>query len=159
MNLKERYAFSSWPENSFVDEDEPPVNFRLDKYDTGYKLIKRNAIPYPKSYEDIYQSEDDENVFITIKVINSNSFDEAKERLMSYLSRCSLFLEQITEQLESYSADIAFSAPGDLGSSIAVVRGRALIIMGITGLRSTDLIPLYGVVNEKINLLKQSRRS
>lgn len=159
MNTKGTYGFTSWPINSLVEGDEPPVNCRLDKYNIGYRLIRRYSIPYPKSYEDIYQNEQDENISISVKVFNCDSFDAAKEQLAIYLSRSSLFNKEITKHLKAYLVDIAFGAPDGSGKQVAAVRGKTLIILENYGLKKIDLVPFYGVMNEKIKLSQNSYQS
>lgn len=73
-----RYGFGSWPANSIVDAGEMPVNFRLDE-EPGFRLLNRFPVFYPMSYEDVYQSSEDEDVRISVKVFNCASFEEAKE--------------------------------------------------------------------------------
>ena len=83
-DIKERYGFSSWPVGSIMEENGMSVNCRLEE-DTGFELLDRRALPWPKSYEDIYQSREDADIRISVRVINCESFEEAKEQLASHL--------------------------------------------------------------------------
>lgn len=158
-DIKKIYEFASWPVESIVDKDglSPDINFRLDT-DTGFRLIERYPMPYPKSYEDVYASEEDVDIRISMQVINCDSFDQAKELLLNHLSECvALGLPQITDQLDECSADIAFGTFDGLGKGISAVRGNALIMLRNIGSKSIDLIPLYSTAHECINRMRQHK--
>lgn len=153
-DIKEKYSFSSWPVDSIVEEDAP-VNCRLDG-SGEFELLERRSLFWPKSYEDIYRSREDENVRISVTVINCESFIEAKEQLANQLSQCAAYrLPHITEQLNNFSADIAFGAADGSGEAIQAVRGRTVILIRNIGRKSIDLIPVYGMLDEKIVLSQQ----
>lgn len=154
-DIKGEYGFSSWPANSIVDAGEMPVNFRLDK-EPGFRLLNRLPVFYPMSYEDVYQSSEDEDVRISVKVFNCASFDEAKEKLADHLSQCAFMnIPQITDRMDALSADIAFGAADGSGRAISAVRGNTLFVIKNIGLKSVDLIPFYRMIHEKINRMRQ----
>lgn len=158
-DIKKIYDFASWPAESIIAKDDidSEINFRLDT-DTGFRLIERYPMPYPKSYEDVYAREEDADVRISVRVINCDSFDQAKERLIDHLSQCvAPGLPQITDRLDECSADIAFGAFDGSGKAISAVRGNALIMIKNIGSKSIDLIPLYSTVHDKINLMRQRK--
>lgn len=76
-NRKQAFGFSSWPAKSAVVNGNSPVNCRLDARQ-GLLHLARYAMPYPKSYEDVYQAEGDKDIRISVKVINFASYTEAK---------------------------------------------------------------------------------
>lgn len=154
-DIKKFYDFESWPANSIVEAGEIPVNFRLDE-EPGFKLLNRFPVFYPMSYEDMYQSDEDEEVCISVKVFNCTSFEKAKEQLVDHLSQCSAMdIPQITEKMDAFSADIAFGAADGSGYAIAAVRGNTLLVIDNIGLKSVDLIPFYRMIHEKINRMQQ----
>lgn len=149
---KVMYDLASWPVESIMEQNDinAAVNFRLDS-GGGFRLLKRYPMPYPKSYEDVYESEEDADIRISIRVINCDSFDEAKERLAEHLSQCvALDLPQITNNLSTCSADIAFGAADGSGKAVSAIRGNTLIKISNFGLKSIDLIPLYNDMHEGI---------
>lgn len=151
---EEIYGFSSWPLGSVIEEDEMPVNCRFDE-GTQFYLLERRPMPYPKSYEDVYQSREDADIRISVRVINCESFDEAKEHLAGHLSQCTAFrLPQVTEKMESLSVDIAFGAADGSGKAVYAVRGKAVVLMRNIGRKAIDLLPVYGALNERICLEK-----
>lgn len=154
-NIKERYGFSSWPVSSIMEEEGVTVNCRLEE-ETGFALLDRHPLFWSKSYEDIYQSREDADVRISVKVINCASFEEAKEQLANQLSQCAAYmLPQVTELLNDFSVDIAFGAADGSGKAIQAVRGRTLIQIRNIGRKAIDLGPVYGMLNERIELAKQ----
>lgn len=156
-DIKERYRFSSWPASSIMEEDGMYVNYRLEK-DTGFELLSRRTLYRAGSYEDVYQSREDADIRISVKVINCESFEDAKEQLAGHLSQCTAYeLPRVTEQLSSSSADIAFGAADRSGKAIHAVRGRAVVLMRNIGRRAVDLFPVYEMLHQGINLAKQKR--
>jgi len=150
---EEIYGFSSWPDRSAV-EDEAPVNCRFDE-GTHYKLLKRYAMPFPRSYEDIYQSREDADIRISVRVINCESFERAKEHLLNHLIQCTIpQFPQITEKMDDLSTDIAFGAADGSGQAVYAVRGKAVVLMRNIGRKAVDLLPAYGELNKKINMAK-----
>lgn len=154
-DIKEKYGFSSWPVSSMVEEEEVTVNCRLEE-ETGFDLLGRYPLFWPKSYEDIYQSREDADVRISVKVINCASFEEAREQLANQLSQCAAYmLPQVTERLNDFSADIAFGAADGSGKAIQAIRGKTVILIRNIGRKAIDLEPLYGMLNERIESAKQ----
>lgn len=153
-DIKERYGFSLWPVESMVKEEEITVNCCLEE-ETGFKLLERRPLPWPKSYEDIYQSREDADIRISVEVINCASFEVAKEQLADQLSLCAAYkLPQVTEQLNDFKADIAFGAADGSGKAIQAVRGKTVILIRNIGRKAIDLVPVYGMLNERIELAK-----
>ena len=156
-DIKERYSFSSWPGGSVMEENGMSVNCRLEE-DTGFELLDRRALPWSKSYEDIYQSREDADIRISVKVINCESFEEAKEQLASHLSQCAAYkLPQVTGRMDAFSADIAFGAADGSGKAIRAVRGNAVVLVRNIGRRAIDLFPVYGMLNERIHLARTKK--
>lgn len=153
--IKERYDFSLWPVSSMVEGEGVTVNCRLEK-ETGFNLLDRYPLFWPKSYEDIYQSREDADVRISVKVINCASFEEAKEQLANQLSQCAAYmLPQVTERLNNFSADIAFGAADGSGKAIQAVRGKTVILIRNIGRKAIDLGSVYGMLNERIETAEQ----
>ena len=137
-----------------VGEEEVTVNCRLEE-ETGFELLERRPLFWPKSYEDIYQSREDADVRISVEVINCASFEAAKEQLADQLSLCAAYkLPQVTEQLGNFSADIAFGASDGSGKALQAVRGKTVIRIRNIGHKAIDLVPVYGMLNERIELTK-----
>lgn len=148
--IKERYDFSSWPQKSAVKEAGRPVNCCIGEKE-GVRLLKRYAMPYPASYEDVYESLEDKRIWISLKVINCVSFEEAKERLVDRLAQCAAIkLPQITDRLEESAADIVFGADDMSGKSLLVVRGSTYVEITNIGSEATDLLPFYGAFHDRL---------
>lgn len=153
-DIKERFGFSSWPVDSMVEETAVTVNCRLEE-ETGFELLERRPLFWPKSYEDVYQSREDADVRISVEVINCASFEAAKEQLAGQLSLCAAYkLPQVTERLSNFSADIAFGASDGSGKAIQAVRGKTVIRIRNIGHKAIDLFPVYEMLNERIELTK-----
>ena len=142
-DVKERYGFASWPQKSAVKDEGRPVNCRIGEKE-GVRLLKRYSMPYPASYEDVYESVQDKGIRISIKVINCVSFEKAKEQLVQRLAQCAAIkLPQITDRLKATAADIAFGAADMSGKSLLAVQGSAYVEITNIGSGTTDLIPFY----------------
>lgn len=154
---EEIYGFSLWPLDSVIEEGEMPINCRIDE-GTRFELLERRPMPYPQSYEDVYQSREDADIRLSVRVINCESFDRAKEHLAGHLSQCAAFrLPQVTEKMDGLSADIAFGAADGSGKAVYALRGKAVVLMRNIGLKEIDLLPVYETLNERIHL-QQIRR-
>lgn len=152
-DAKGRYGFSSWPAESAIEEDGIPASCRLDE-EAGFKLLERRPLLGPKSYEDVYQDRENLETRISVKVIHCKSFEEAKEQLAGQLSQCAApTLPRVTDQLNAFSADIAFGAADGSGKAIFAVRGKTVILVRNIGRREIDLFPVYEMLHEKIRLL------
>ena len=55
-----------------------PVNFRLDE-EPGFKLLNRFSRFYPMSYEDVYQRKENDDVRISVKMLNCAPSEEVKK--------------------------------------------------------------------------------
>lgn len=110
---------------------------------SGYRFLDRFPLSYPKSYEDIYEGADP-NVRISVKVLNCDSYAEAKERLIEHFSQCTApQLPQIKNQLSRDSMDLAFGAYDGTCFAISAVRGSSLIEISNIGTQAVDLTGIY----------------
>lgn len=66
-------------------------------------------------------------------------------------------LPQVTEQLKDFTADIALGAADGSGKAIQAVRGRTVVLIRNIGRKAIDLVPVYGMLNERIALFNQKR--
>lgn len=149
-NRKQAYGFSSWPAKSAMVNGDAPVNCRLDARQ-GLLHLARYAMPYPKSYEDVYQAEGDKEIRISVKVINCASYTEAKEQLMQDLLACSAYsLPRVTDQIAGGSYDIAYCAADNSAMAISAVRGSAVIHIQNIGTKDMELSSVYQALEEKI---------
>ncbi len=149
-NREEVYGFSSWPTKSTAVNADIPVNCRLDARQ-GLLHLARYAMPYPKSYEDVYQAEGDKDIRISVKVINCASYTEAKEQLIQDLSACSVYtLPPVTDQIAEGTYDVAYCAADNSARAISAVRGNAVIHIQNIGIKDMDLSSVYQALEEKI---------
>ncbi|XCP83999.1 hypothetical protein ABXS75_13070 [Roseburia hominis] len=149
-NREQTYGFSSWPAKSAVVKGDIPVNCRLDARQ-GLLHMVRYAMPYPKSYEDVYQAEGDKDIRISVKVINCASYTEAKKQLMQDLLACSAYsLPRVTDQIAEGTYDVAYCAADNSARAISAVRGNAVIHIHNIGIRDMDLSPVYQAFEEEI---------
>ena len=151
-DAKERYGFSSWPACSMIEEEGILMSCRLNE-DAGFELLDRRPLWRPNSYEDIYQDKENPDTRISVKVMHCKSFEEAKEQLAGHLSQCAApILPQVTDQLNAFSADIAFGAADGSGKAIYAVRGRTVVVIRNIGRRETELFPVYETLIERMKL-------
>lgn len=147
---EQAYGFSAWPVKSVAVNGNIPVNCRLDTRQ-GLLHLARYATPYPKSYEDVYQAEEDKDIRISVKVINCASYTEAKERLLQDLLACSAYsLPPVTDQIAEGTYDVAYCAADNSARAILAVRGNAVIHIHNIGIKDMDLSPVYQALEEKI---------
>jgi len=149
-NREQVYGFSSWPAKSAAVNADIPVNCRLDARQ-GLLHLARYAMPYPKSYEDVYQAEGDKDIRISVEVINCASYTAAKEQLIQDLLACSAYsLPPVAGQIAEGTYDVAYCAADGSARAIFAVRGSAVIHIQNIGVKDMDLSPVYQALEEKI---------
>jgi hypothetical protein len=104
----------------------------------GFTPVRRASIGAPRSYEDFYTSEKNGDVRVRIRVVNTDSFDEAKDALIRRLADCANPNIPRWEP-DDLPVDIGFAAENEGLASVMFVTGGVFVEISGVGSEDVDL--------------------
>jgi hypothetical protein len=104
----------------------------------GFTPVRRASIGTPRSYEDIYVSDKNDDARVRIRVVNTGSFDEAKDALIRRLADCANPNIPRWEP-DDLPVDIGFAAVNEGLASVMFVTGGVFVEIAGVGSENVDL--------------------
>jgi hypothetical protein len=134
----ERYAFAGWPKESRRGAETKRA-LMVDKTAfPGFTPVRRASIGAPHSYEDFYASEKNGDARVRIRIVNADSFDEAKDALIRRLADCANPNIPRWEQ-DDLPVDIGFASVNEGLASVMFVTGGVFVEIASVGAEDVDL--------------------
>jgi hypothetical protein len=149
-STKKRYGYDNWEKFNYDISNYKKFMINRSIFN-GYSIINRSAMRMKYSYEDIYVSDENPQKRIMLKVVNLDSFEDAKEFLINYLSQCSAYkIPQLNEGGISYG-DIGYGIFDETQSCAIFIKRNTFIYIASIGETHADISVFVKLIDLQIS--------